>query len=564
MRATLIAVVLVSMLAVPAFAQSPAETVPFDHWAYDAVQQVVDAGVIIGYPDGTFKGDRAMTRYEFAAAISRLLDNLPDPGTGPAGAQGPPGPAGPAGPAGAAGAAGPAGPAGAAGAQGEKGVCDEAKLAELINKLCAEFKDELADLKEDVEYLTNDVYDLGDRVTAIEEAMGGPEVTGWLDFRIGMGGSNISLNHEFDNLTATIGIAGDITDDIFGAITLMTRDSSPGPGTGIGYWDPMSLGGVLGDRTDGNSSSMIWLDEAYVSINADAWGVWTLGRQDVAYAQGLVVNTDRQPLQIIRGQFADVLGVSGLSLDGVVGNADTVMNAYNFMNTNLLNPSSDGYSAARLAYDAGSWGIGANALFSGVAWQNGMFAVDDETAFSVDAYFNIWGRDVVAEWARMQSFTVSAPNAAFPTPEALLVKADLWRTSTFNLTGFYSDVDYGYDVYYSSLNPYYEVLVGAGMPAMIPFERWMRNDPVLFGHKVWGGELGFNLGSFEGNFCYYDLTWNILPNVSINAPWDQLYAVTLTKVLSPTVSISGSYGHEGGVLPGSDINMIMTQAIVGF
>jgi hypothetical protein len=62
----------------PRFAQtSPADTVPFEHWAYDAVQQLVDAGIIIGYPDGTFKGDRAMTRYEFAMAISRLLSADP-------------------------------------------------------------------------------------------------------------------------------------------------------------------------------------------------------------------------------------------------------------------------------------------------------------------------------------------------------------------------------------------------------------------------------------------------------------------------------------------------------
>jgi len=91
--------------AVPCFAQAnPAETVPFDHWAYDAVQKLVDQGIIIGYPDGTFRGNRVMTRYEFAMAISRLLDVLPRLVTpGPAGPEGPAGPAGPSG-----GEAGPA------------------------------------------------------------------------------------------------------------------------------------------------------------------------------------------------------------------------------------------------------------------------------------------------------------------------------------------------------------------------------------------------------------------------------------------------------------------------
>ena len=218
MRLALTIVVLVSLLAVPAFAQSsPAETVPFDHWAYDAVQDVVDAGVIIGYPDGTFKGDRAMTRYEFAAAISRLLANLPEAGVGPAGAagaDGDDGAAGAAGPAGADGAAGAVGPAGA------DGVVDEAAIAAMIAKLCAEFKDELADLQDDVEALQGDMYDIGDRVTAIEDAMGGPEVTGWIDYRIGLVGEDLDENHEFDALTATVGIAGDITDDVYGNITI--------------------------------------------------------------------------------------------------------------------------------------------------------------------------------------------------------------------------------------------------------------------------------------------------------------------------------------------------------
>ncbi|MGC9317621.1 MAG: S-layer homology domain-containing protein, partial [Armatimonadota bacterium] len=67
MRKTVAVLALAMLIAVPAFAQtSPADTVPFDHWAYDAVQQLVEEGIIIGYPDGTFKGDRAMTRYEFA------------------------------------------------------------------------------------------------------------------------------------------------------------------------------------------------------------------------------------------------------------------------------------------------------------------------------------------------------------------------------------------------------------------------------------------------------------------------------------------------------------------
>lgn len=49
--------------------------VPKDHWAYQYVKTLADKGYIEGYPDGEFKGDRAMTRYEYAAVIYRALQN---------------------------------------------------------------------------------------------------------------------------------------------------------------------------------------------------------------------------------------------------------------------------------------------------------------------------------------------------------------------------------------------------------------------------------------------------------------------------------------------------------
>ncbi|NJL85534.1 MAG: S-layer homology domain-containing protein [Leptolyngbyaceae cyanobacterium SM1_1_3] len=46
-------------------------------WAFSAVQFLIENyGCISGYPDGTFRGDRSMTRYEFAASLSACLDGL--------------------------------------------------------------------------------------------------------------------------------------------------------------------------------------------------------------------------------------------------------------------------------------------------------------------------------------------------------------------------------------------------------------------------------------------------------------------------------------------------------
>lgn len=47
--------------------------IPSNHWAYEAVQGLADRGLVEGYPDGTFGGDKMMTRYEFASVIYRAV-----------------------------------------------------------------------------------------------------------------------------------------------------------------------------------------------------------------------------------------------------------------------------------------------------------------------------------------------------------------------------------------------------------------------------------------------------------------------------------------------------------
>ena len=48
--------------------------VPENHWAYEYVNTLVSKGILEGYPDGTFGGDRTMTRYEFAAMLFRAME----------------------------------------------------------------------------------------------------------------------------------------------------------------------------------------------------------------------------------------------------------------------------------------------------------------------------------------------------------------------------------------------------------------------------------------------------------------------------------------------------------
>ena len=47
--------------------------VPENHWAYEAVEAMAKSGLVKGYPDGEFKGDRTMTRYEFAQIVYNAI-----------------------------------------------------------------------------------------------------------------------------------------------------------------------------------------------------------------------------------------------------------------------------------------------------------------------------------------------------------------------------------------------------------------------------------------------------------------------------------------------------------
>jgi hypothetical protein len=73
--ALVLCVAFVVGIAPPAHGQPFADT-PANHWAYEALAQLAAKGLIQGYPDGTFKGDRTMTRYEMAMVVARVLAQI--------------------------------------------------------------------------------------------------------------------------------------------------------------------------------------------------------------------------------------------------------------------------------------------------------------------------------------------------------------------------------------------------------------------------------------------------------------------------------------------------------
>ncbi|MEP0815044.1 MAG: putative porin [bacterium] len=126
-----------------AFAQSnntfPPSDLPQDHWAWQAVKYMMETGILEGYPGNEYRGNQTMTRYEFSVALNRVILWI----------------------------------------EGTYGDAMGADVKATIDALEAEFSDELAEIRNQVEANTQDISSLkgsmdamGERVTGLEKKIG--------------------------------------------------------------------------------------------------------------------------------------------------------------------------------------------------------------------------------------------------------------------------------------------------------------------------------------------------------------------------------------------------------
>jgi len=611
-------------LVLPAMAQltrsTVYETVPFDHWAYDAVQTLCDAGIIIGYPDKTFKGDRAMTRYEFAMALSRALQYLearpPGPGAkGDKGDKGDKGAVGDRGAAGAPGAAGVAGVAGAQGAIGPQGPPGPKPTDEEIRAACAalleEFKDDLADLQAQIDDLGTDVDDLDERVSILEEEMNRPKVTGWIDYRIGLVG-DLAKNCEFDQLSAKIGIEGDITDELSGKISVRAASNwravdhnfATQP---VRSYDLFAADPAVDDFTVYQNDPLwgqnIWLDEAYVNFSTD-WitpAHFTVGRQFInsngEFGPGLVADNSRKALQGVAMAAPDLFGTN-VDMNLFFGGAEwdwgrSVSGAPEFPN----GVTNDGYGAARLKYNGGNWHVGGTWLATGARHEEA-WSADIWAKFHLLSDHEIW-----FEYATLlQDINGNRPGnpTEFPipgdlnwaavdnTPSAWMGALDVYRTDNFGLTGFASKCSGLFDMTYSATHPWFEVLQYAGAggggsnnPSFVPWEQWTRNPLVIPGARVMGGTVDFNLADTPIQARYMKIDgiypelqagtvpgwWGVHNNGTVYLPgyyYDGLVSVSAAREIVDGLNVQFTWARELGSNGADSIDLLQAGATVAF
>lgn len=253
---------------------NPFKDVPTDHWAYQAVTDLQQKGILLGYPDGYFRGNRTLTRYEFAVALERLLKNLPDTA----------GPAGPQGPAGPTGDSGPAGP----------GFTPD-EIAEL-QKLTSEFDPDMQELGTNVKALQRRLNNLTRRVDRLARKVNAlPTITGnlWTGFRGNMARgayrdlsgtleprdpslfNNVTFVHDFH-----LGIAAKLKDGVHVYVEpVISNYLSYTAGEGAG-----GSGIALGNDIAGTSASSLkeigTLYKAYIGVNV-LGGKFEMGRVGV-------------------------------------------------------------------------------------------------------------------------------------------------------------------------------------------------------------------------------------------------------------------------------------------
>ena len=108
----------------------PYSDIPANHWAYDAVNSMVEKGIIQGFPDNTFKGNASVTRYQMAMMVAQALANVSE----------------------------------------GKGNVNNGDLNEL-EKLTTEFADELTLLGVKITNLEDDMQDIKDGVSGLKQDM---------------------------------------------------------------------------------------------------------------------------------------------------------------------------------------------------------------------------------------------------------------------------------------------------------------------------------------------------------------------------------------------------------
>jgi len=153
----------------------------------------------------------------------------------------------------------------------------------------------------------------------------------------------------------------------------------------------------------------------------------------------------------------------------------------------------------------------------------------------------------------------------------LMAMVDIVGGSNWGLRGYYSDLDPGFDPYFSSVHPYWESYGDDYQPAIstaliggstkwqpwIPWEKWLRNPLAMPNVEVMGGQLAFTIGGTPFEAMYYTLDanssnwghtqwapylgWLADPSEPL---YDTLWGIRMTKTVADGVDVTLTYARQ--------------------
>ena len=480
------------------------DDVPFDHWAYDACDMLAEEGIIVGYPDGTFKGNRALTRYEFAIALARLLEwtnrqvaegqvAAPDV----AGSSGPPGPEGERGPVG---PTGPQGPAPEAVAQG----LTEDQVREIAQALIDEFRQELQNITGEVAILRSDLAELTARVEALEERVAAT-VTGDVEFRVGLAGGSLGHFDDFDATTARIYIDAPVNEKAHAHVALHHTDSM----------NPQN--------------TVNRLDEGYLEVGAPTfgWTQWRVGQQYMDLGNGIAFDNQQFPSRAV---FAHVRPESKMQFWGIWG--ETGMQTHDSLEVVRAQWSpNDAVTVAGNYVSAGFRG---------------------ERLWAVDADLRLAGRNVTVAYGNQTRDL----NWSDVDGKALMIDAELIDTPNVTLTGRYALVGVAYNPNLSILNPYWEQYDPDMPPGVgfFPWE-WALSDRFMANNiRLYGGILDWRIGDVPVHISYTNVRNR---NGNARGALDAIYSVGASKEVMPNINVGLTYGVQKSLAAGTSTQRLV-------
>jgi len=156
-------------------------------------------------------------------------------------------------------------------------------------------------------------------------------------------------------------------------------------------------------------------------------------------------------------------------------------------------------------------------------------------------------RNIYVEYAQQRHHVNRWRYKGHTPPDALAISVDLLKTRDFALTGFYSNVDPEYDVVYSSIHPYFELIEGGALSNHISWERWLRNPVMLTNFEVYGGTLASHVGDIPFELCLYKVKkasewWWESQYAAVD--YDLLWALNIHKALAHGANVALTYAEE--------------------